>query len=200
MITLLVALVAAVVVVGLTVGTLFTVRRQQRSFAAANEVVPGVPTSAPASWAGSHDPEARLHRRLRDAMAALRAGPAAMDGAALDLRVELEQQALALDEALVAAAALPAARRIEPLHRLTEAVERLEAAVADVGAAAADEAMARLDAALDEARQDRVTLAEIRAELDRPSSLPHLDATAPPAPEPTPPPTADPPPEPRPGP
>lgn len=53
-------------------------------------LIPGVPTNAPASWAGSHDPEARMHRRLRDALAALRANrDFDDDGALLPLRVDL---------------------------------------------------------------------------------------------------------------
>ena len=46
-------------------------RKQQRAITRDNQLMPGRPTRAPRSWAVSHDPEARLHRRLRDAMAAL---------------------------------------------------------------------------------------------------------------------------------
>ncbi len=179
---LIVALV--VVVVGLTAATMLTLRRQRERFASANEVVPGVPTTAPAAWAGSHDPEARLHRRLRDAMTALRSAPAALDGAGLDLRVELEQQALALDEGLVAIAAAPAAHREAPLARATGAVEQLEAAVAEVATAGVGETADRLEQARADVRRQRVTLEEIRAELDGPSTLPRLDDTSsPPDPE-----------------
>lgn len=182
-----------VVAVGLTVGTLLTIRRQRESFAAANEVVPGVPTRAPSSWAGSHDPEARLHRRLRDAVTALRSAPSAMDGAALEQRVELEQQALALDESLVAIAATAAAHRPEPLARVAGAVEVLEAAVADVAAGSAEAAASRLEAAVAEVRQQHVTLEEVRAELDRPPHLSQLEgAAAPETPDPEPPGTTSP--------
>ena len=138
-----------------------TVKRQQGRFAAANEVVPGVPTSAPASWAGSHDPEARLHRRLRDAMASLRAGPSAST-VRRELRVELEQQALALDESLVAIAGAPLAQAHRPLARVTDGVEAVERAVAEVAGAAAEEATARLEAAVADLRTQQVDLAEIR--------------------------------------
>ncbi|CAN5764691.1 hypothetical protein BH24ACT4_BH24ACT4_24460 [soil metagenome] len=170
------ALLSVAVVGGLAWGTLRTVQRQQERLAASNVVVPGMPTSAPVAWAGSHDPEARLHRRLRDAMTALRSAPAAMDGAGLDLRVELEQQALALDDALVAVAAALVAHRSQPLERITGAVEQLEQAVADVAAASADAAASRLEAVVADVHRQQVTLEEIRAQLDAPSTLDTLAA------------------------
>lgn len=183
-------MIAALLVVGLVLvvgalafGTLRTLRRQQQRFAAANEVVPGVPTAAPASWAGSHDPEARLHRRLRDAVAGLRAGPAALDGAAVELRVELEQQALALDEGLVAIAASPPAHRQEPLARVTGAVEQLERAAAEVSTARVEESASRVEQLVADVRHQRVTLEEIRAQLDQPPHLPEPEpGTDPPRP------------------
>jgi len=118
-------LVAAVVVAGAVV-----VRSQKRQFTAANEVVPGTPTHAPAAWAGAHTPEARLHRRLREAVAGLRANPAMEDAAMMDARVALEQHALAVDDRLVAVAALPERVRAQPLVEVASAVEAVEAAVA----------------------------------------------------------------------
>lgn len=193
----LVALVATGVVGALAWGTWRTLRRQQERLAESNEVVPGVPTSAPVAWAGSHDPEARLHRRLRDAMTALRSAPAAMDGAGLELRVELEQQALALDDALVAVAAASVAHRAQPLARVEGAVAQLEQAVADVAATSADAAASRLEAVVADVARQRVTLEEIRAQLDAPSTLDGLagPSSAPSAsaspPPPAPPPTDD---------
>ncbi|MGI8937406.1 MAG: hypothetical protein ACR2JF_04145 [Iamia sp.] len=175
-ILVLLALVSVAVVGGLAWGTLRTVQRQRERLAASNEVVPGVPTSAPVAWAGSHDPEARLHRRLREAMTALRSTTAAMDGAGLDLRVELEQQALALDDALVAVAAASVAHRSQPLERITGAVEQLEQAVADVAATSADAAASRLEAVVADVHRQQVTLEEIRAQLDAPSTLDTLAA------------------------
>lgn len=106
--------------------------RSRRKFRAANDVVPGVKSPAPSSWAGSHSPEARLHRRLRDAVAAVRAAaPAGGDTAmTAPFRDSLEREALALDERLVAVAALPERVRGEPLEQLEGAVEALEDAAA----------------------------------------------------------------------
>ena len=126
----------------------------RRRYAKSNEVVPGTASRAPAAWAGDHSPEARLHRRLRDAVVALRANPALEDAWALDSRVSLEQHALAVDEHLVAVAALPARVRDEPLATVAAAVDAVEAAVASLATAGPtltqraglDQAMAQVEA------------------------------------------------------
>jgi hypothetical protein len=134
------------------------VRTNKRKFAEANVVVPGTATKAPAEWAGAHTPEARMHRRLRDAVAALRADPAMEDAFMVDARVSLEQQALAVDERLIAVAALPERVRAEPLASVASAVDAVEAAVATLTAGAGERT--GLDRAMTEVA-DRV------AELDQ---------------------------------
>ncbi|HUR23308.1 MAG TPA: hypothetical protein VMZ73_05490 [Acidimicrobiales bacterium] len=123
-------LVLLLLVVSAVVAATVVVRTQKRNFAAANVVVPGTDTKAPAEWAGAHTPEARLHRRLRDAVASLRANPAMEDAFMMDARVSLEQQALAVDERLMAVAALPERVRTEPMASVAAAVDAVEAAVA----------------------------------------------------------------------
>ena len=125
-----VAVVLLLFVVSAAVAATVVVRSQKRKFAEANVVVPGTTTKAPAEWAGAHTPEARLHRRLRDAMAAVRANPAMEDAFMMDARVSLEQQALAVDERLIAVAALPETVRSEPMASVAAAVDAVEAAVA----------------------------------------------------------------------
>ena len=139
----------------------------QTNYERSNEVVPGVPTSAPTSWLGSHDPEARLHRRLVDAMKALRVNQAFdQNGALLDLRVELEQQAVAVDAELVATAALPMALREEPLQVLAGAVETIEHAVAGLATTSATDVGDRLQRMLEELRLRTSTVAQARSALD----------------------------------
>lgn len=140
----------ALVVVAAVVAATVVVRTQKRRYAAANEVVPGASTGAPAEWAGAHTPEARLHRRLRDAVAALRANPAMEDAYRIDARVSLEQHAVSVDERLVAVAALPERVRAEPLAGVAAAVDAVEAAVASLVAAPAPEAPSGLDRAMAE--------------------------------------------------
>ncbi len=143
-------------VVAAVVAAVAVVRSGKRQFAQANEVVPGTSTRAPAEWAGAHSPEARLHRRLRDAVAAVRANPAMEDAFMMDARVSLEQQALAVDERLIAVAALPERVRAEPLASVAAAVEAVEAAVAAVVAGPVQGRRSGVDQAMAEVA-DRVS-------------------------------------------
>lgn len=161
------AAVAAVVVAGVLA------LRGKSKYDASNQLIPGVSTSAPGSWAGSHDPEARLHRRLRDALAALAANQAFDDnGTLLDLRVELQQQAIALDEQLVATAALPLNLRADPLERISGAVGSIEQAVAGLAGASATEAASRINRVLEDVTARTGLVAQARAALDELGPLP----------------------------
>lgn len=139
--------------------------RNARDFSDANEVIPGIPTSAPKAWAGAHSPEARLHRRLRDAMTALRANASLDDPALRSVRDLLQQEALAVDERLVAAAALPARVRTEPMLRVSAAVEAIEETVADV-VAMRGPAGTELTAGLEAVQERLGFVAEARRELE----------------------------------
>lgn len=164
--------VLAVLVVLVVLGAAVGVASIRRHYAASNEVVPGVASTAPAEWAGAHTPEALLHRRLRDAVVALRANPE-LDAASLhDARVTLEQHALTVDQRLVAVAALPAGVRAEPLASVTSAVDALEKAVASLAAARAGEAAASVDAAVRDVNERVALLAAARAELEDPPPAP----------------------------
>ena len=154
-----VVVVLVLLVVSAVVAATVVVRTNKRRFAEANLVVPGTATKAPAEWAGAHTPEARLHRRLRDAVAAVRANPAMEDAYMMDARVSLEQQALAVDERLIAVAALPEGVRAEPLASVAAAVEAVEAAVAAVVAGPAQGQRRGVDQAMAEVA-DRVSQLE----------------------------------------
>jgi hypothetical protein len=145
------------------VGAVVVARSNRTSFAKSNEVVPGTPTRAPASWAGDHTPEARLHRRLRDAVAAL---PPRDDLGRFEARAALEQKALDVDEQLIAVAALPERVRGDQLALVEAAVDAVEAGVAAVTASSAGALEpAKIDDAL-AAITERVKLvAEARTEL-----------------------------------
>lgn len=161
-VVLAVAVAAALAVIAVRAAT-----KMQANYERSNEVVPGVSSPAPTSWLGSHDPEARLHRRLVDAMKALRANQSFdQDGGLLDMRVELEQQALAIDAELVATAALPLALRQKPLQTLAGAVETIEHAVAGLASTSAAEVGDRLRRVLEDLRFRTSTVAQARAALD----------------------------------
>ena len=147
------------------VGTLaYVALRNAQDFSDANEIIPGVPTRAPKEWAGAHSPEARLHRRLRDAMEAVRANAALDDASMASVRTSLEAEALAADERLIAAAALPKGHRDEPIRRIADTVESIEALVAslvELRGPAVDDAERRIE----EVRQRVRFLSEAHDEL-----------------------------------
>lgn len=113
--------------VAAAVGVFLMTRRIRDSAVRSNEIIPGQPTNAPAAWAGSHDPEARLHRRIRDALALLRADPKLeYDGERIDTRVRIELAATDLDNWLIAVAKTPPRLRETALAHADSAVTELE--------------------------------------------------------------------------
>lgn len=130
MVLLLILLALLVLVGGVVAIVMVIARHQKQSIAYDNQVVPGIPSNAPASWAGSHDPEARLHRRLRDAIRALYGVNAYDTASSVNLRAGLEQSAMAVDSHLIAIATLPQSHRDQALPDATAAVEAVEAGVA----------------------------------------------------------------------
>lgn len=170
---LVVALLVAVV--GVAAGGIALARGSKRSFDAQNVIVEGVDTGAPAEWAGAHTPEARLHRRIRDAVRALQAN-AALSGGLAEARVRLEAEAVEIDRRLVAAAALPESVRAEPLAKVEAAVVALEQAAADaaLGAQLTEEDVIGDTA---DAITERLTaVAEARAALDEIETRPAHEA------------------------
>jgi hypothetical protein len=133
-------LVLAVVGVGITVGAIALV---VHTLAVRNRVVPGLRSPAPLGWLWSTRLAARLHRRLRTAVAAATASVAARgleDLGLADVVAELKQRAVELDAQLVLAdrAPKPARRRMLrelqaetfELERLVERVMRMSRAFA----------------------------------------------------------------------
>lgn len=120
------------VMIGVLAVGAYVALRNAQDFSDANEIVPGVATAAPKAWAGAHTPEARMHRRLRDAVVALNANASLDDPALAPVRSSIQDQALAVDERLIAAAALPKNHREEPLRQIEKAVYAIEGAVAGV--------------------------------------------------------------------
>lgn len=157
--------VAVIAVVGF--GVALTVR-SKRDFAEQNEVVPGVRSPAPASWAGSHSREAKLHRRLGDTVRAAHNNPKFVElGLAAQVKA-IEAEALAIDERLVAVSGLRGDHKEAALDDLEGYVDELDATVADMvtGVSVADskELLERTVSAADVRLQ---ALAQARAEVER---------------------------------
>ncbi len=156
------AIVVAIVIAGLTVATVAIVLHQQHAMDRANQVIPNRLTRAPRSWARSHDPEARLHRRLRDAMTALRAVNSLDTATSMVLRADLEQTALDTDDQLVVASKLPPAHKAELLEMITATVESIEAGVSHYATAATTPNISALEADLAAMRRQIDTAAALQ--------------------------------------
>jgi len=160
-------LLAAVVLAAAGFGTALALRSKQK-YRRQNKIMPGVATSAPASWAGAHSPEAKLHRRLKAAVDAARSNPRLAElGLAERLR-QIETEALAIDERLVAAAALPQRLRTDAVAEFQAPVTALEDAV---GALAHSISVSDSEELLRQAVSDAdirlQALAEARAEVEQ---------------------------------
>lgn len=158
-------IVAAVAVLGgafaLGAGLLSDSRKQQREY---RHVVPGVGPEAPADWFGGHAPEAKLHRRIREAVKAAHAQP----GAPVSGLAALDNAAVALDSRLIGAAALPPSHRAAAVAELAPLVQRFEDNVAEFARGAAPDALGiAFDHSMDTIRAELDALAAARAEVER---------------------------------
>ncbi|MGZ0192403.1 MAG: hypothetical protein ACKVG5_08710 [Acidimicrobiales bacterium] len=141
--------------------------RGKRDFAKQNEVVPGKKSPAPASWAGAHSPEAKLHRRLGDAVRAANGNPELIElGLAIQTK-QIEAEALAIDERLVAAAGLPTSHRADAVAEFIPQVAALEDAVAAlIKSTTVNDSKRLLEQAVSDADIKLQALAEARAEIE----------------------------------
>jgi hypothetical protein len=159
---LLILAVAAVIGFGVALAV-----RSKKEFTEQNQVVPGRPSPAPASWAGAHSREAKLHRRLGDAVKGAHANPRFVElGLAAQMQA-IDAEAMAIDERLVAAAALPAAHKDAAIDPLEANVAQLEAAIAElVTSITVADSKAQLEVAVSAADLKLQALAEARAEVE----------------------------------
>lgn len=160
---LLIVAVGAVVAFGVMLAA-----RSKQGFAEQNQVVPGRASPAPASWAGAHSREATLHRRLGDAVRGAHANPRFVELGLAPQMTAIETEALAIDERLVAAAALPAAHREAAIDPLEQHVVDLEATIAElVTSISVTDSKVQLEAAVSAADVKLQALAEARAEVEQ---------------------------------
>ena len=179
---LLLAVVGSIIAFGVALTV-----RSKKDFNDANEVVPGIKSAAPASWAGAHSPEAKLHRRLGDAVRAVRNNPRLVELGLAAQTKRIESEALAIDDRLVAAAGLPASHRTEAVTALEPHVVALEDAVATlVTSTTIGQSKELLEQVVSEADIKLQALAQSRAEVEQLDSeasgrvAPELPTAAPP--------------------
>ncbi|MEM9747698.1 MAG: hypothetical protein AAF945_13460 [Actinomycetota bacterium] len=160
-------LLLAAVVIGVVGFGVALALRSRREFAEQNEVVPGTPSSAPASWAGAHSREAKLHRRLGAAVRSARAHPRVEELGLASQLAAIDAQAISLDEQLVAGAALTEPHRTAAIDRVEEQTAALEATIGELVAGLAESApRSQLDAAIANADERLAALAAARDEVE----------------------------------
>jgi uncharacterized membrane protein YccC len=141
--------------------------RSKKTYADTNEVVPGITSSAPASWAGAHTPEAKLHRRLGAAVRAAQSNPRFTRFGLSEQINHVTSAALAIDERLIAAAVLPEPHRAAALADVEQQVAGLEGVVASLARSpSVDYSKALLEQSMSEADLTLEVLARARAEVD----------------------------------
>lgn len=118
--------VAALVVSGVVLLVLLLAQRSRSTQQRGSELVPGQPGVAPTAWALSQAPEARLHRRMVDALASVRSAEPLGGLAVTDLRVQLQLHAEQLDQRLVAVASVTGTERQPALDGVARDVDELE--------------------------------------------------------------------------
>ncbi len=160
---LLVLTVVAVVGFGVALAV-----RSKKDFAEQNEVVPGRPSPAPASWAGAHSREARLHRRLGDAVKGAHENPRFVELGLAPQMAQIDAQAMAIDERLVAAANLPTSHKDAAIDAIEAHVIELEQTIADlVTGVTVSDSRAQLEQAVSAADIRLQALAEARAIVEQ---------------------------------
>lgn len=95
------------------------------------ELVPGTPAKAPANWFGSHEPEAKLFRRLQEAIRGVHSLGQEQPGS-LETVMSIERQALRLEEQLMAAGHIADRLKPDVLAQLDGAVAQIEEIAAAV--------------------------------------------------------------------
>lgn len=163
-VTLLVVAVAVAAVGGAAVA--LGARRVKQNTLRSQEIAPGQPSAAPLGWAGAHTPEAKLHRRLGDAMSGLR--KATESDSLVTANVEVvEREALKIEGQLVAASHLAPRLKGPAIDELSVAVDQIENVSAQLIQRSAELSAGDVKAQLDELTERLQLLDEARAELDR---------------------------------
>jgi hypothetical protein len=164
-------IIAVAAVVGTVAFASRLLRSTRRHLHDYRQVVPGIGPVTRQEWAGAHSPEAKLHRRIRDAVKAAHA----QSGASASALAQLDQAAVALDQRLIDAAALPDRHRAGAIAGIAPLVDRFEDGVAGLAHTSPDALSASFDASMAAIQHELDALAQARAEVER------IDGHAPPS-------------------
>lgn len=165
---------------GITLGILFVVvagaaaavaafalgaQRVKQNTRRGQQLSPGTPSAVPLGWAGAHTPEAKLHRRLGQAMSGLRAATA--DDVLVIANVEVvEREALKIEKQLVSASMMAERLKGPAIEELAAAVDQIENVSAQLIQRSAELASGDVQAQLSELSERLELLDQARAELD----------------------------------
>ena len=101
--------------------------KRVRRFARSNDLIPGQPSHAPDDWTTSTSREARMHRRIRYAIADIHQNPWIADDSGLVAeRDRLDAAVFDLDDKLIKASTLPEEERDRSLEAIDAAIAELE--------------------------------------------------------------------------
>ena len=162
-------IIIAILVVAVAVGgaaLALAAGRVKQNARSSQEIAPGQPSAAPLEWAGAHTPEAKLHRRLVDAMSGLR--HATGDDSLVEPNVAVvEREALKIERRLVGASHLAERLKGPAIEELSMAVDQIENVSAQLIQRSAELSAGDVTARLDELTERLHLLDEARAELDQ---------------------------------
>ncbi len=140
-------------------------QRVKQNARRSQEIAPGQRSAAPLGWAGAHTPEAKLHRRLGEAMSGLRSSTD--DDALVSANVTVvEREALKIEQQLIAASHLAERLKGPAISELSQAVDQIENVSAQLIQRSAELSAGDVRAQLDDLSQRLALLDEARAELD----------------------------------
>lgn len=144
----------------------FAARRVKHNALSSQEIAPGQQSAAPLEWVGAHVPEAKLHRRLVEAMSGLRR--ATDDDSLVEANVAVvEREALKIERQLVAASHLAERLKGPAIDELSTAVDQIENVSAQLIQRSAELSAGDVKERLDELTERLHLLDEARAELDQ---------------------------------
>ena len=144
-------------------------QRVKQNARRSQEIAPGQRSEAPLGWAGAHTPEAKLHRRLGDAMKGLREATA--DDGLVGPNVDVvEREALKIEKQLVAASHLAPRLKGPAIDELSAAVDQIEDVSAQLIHRSAELSAGDMKSQLDQLSERLHLLDLARAELDEGSA------------------------------
>jgi hypothetical protein len=130
------------------------------------ELVPGTPSRIPDNWFGSHDPEAKLYRRLLESVRGVQALGSDISGNSETI-ASVQRQALQIEGQLIGVTHIAARLRAPVLEQLERTVTQIEQIATDIIGHEAGWERLEIGQALDDLSERLQLIDQARAELDQ---------------------------------